>query len=59
MTTLDLMAWPMFITAGFSYLNHSFLKFPTRLGGMAMARALPILMQGLTMGRLGRRGLKD
>ena len=37
MTTLDLIAWLMFITAGFSYINHRFLKFPTSIGLMAIA----------------------
>lgn len=37
MRILDLIAWLMVFTAGFSYLNHRFLKFPTSIGLMAIA----------------------
>ena len=37
MRILDLIAWLIFFTAGFSYLNHRFLKFPTSIGLMAIA----------------------
>ncbi len=47
MTTLDLIAWLMFITAGFSYLNHRYLKFPTSIGVMAIALVCSLALIGL------------
>ena len=47
MDTLDLIAWLMFITAGFSYLNHRFLKFPTSIGLMAIALVFSLALIGL------------
>ncbi len=50
MTTLDLIAWLMFITAGFSYINHRFLKFPTSIGLMAIALVFSVIL--VTLGEL-------
>jgi CPA1 family monovalent cation:H+ antiporter len=47
MTTLDLIAWLMFITAGFSYINHRFLKFPTSIGLMAISLVFSMVLLGL------------
>ena len=47
MTNLDLIAWLMFITAGFSYINHRFLKFPTSIGLMAIALVFSLILLGL------------
>jgi CPA1 family monovalent cation:H+ antiporter len=47
MTTLDLIAWLMFVTAGFSYLNHRFLKFPTSIGLMAIALVFSMILLAL------------
>ena len=47
MTTLDLIAWLMFITAGFSYINHRFLKFPTSIGLMAIALVFSMVLLAL------------
>jgi len=47
MTTLDLIAWLMFFTAGFSYLNHRFLKFPTSIGLMAIALVFSMILIAL------------
>ena len=47
MTTLDLIAWLMFITAGFSYLNHRFLKFPTSIGLMAISLVFSMILLAL------------
>ncbi len=47
MTILDLIAWLMFITAGFSYLNHRYLKFPTSIGVMAIALVCSLALIGL------------
>ncbi|NIQ03273.1 MAG: sodium:proton antiporter [Nitrospinaceae bacterium] len=47
MTTLDLIAWLMFITAGFSYLNHRFLKFPTSIGLMAISLVFSLILIAL------------
>jgi len=47
MSTLDLIAWLMFITAGFSYLNHRYLKFPTSIGVMAIALVCSLALIGL------------
>ncbi len=47
MTTLDLIAWLMFITAGFSYINHRFLKFPTSIGVMAIALVFSLMLIAL------------
>jgi len=47
MTTLDLIAWLMFVTAGFSYLNHRFLKFPTSIGLMAIALVFSMILIAL------------
>ena len=47
MTTLDLIAWLMFITAGFSYLNHRYLKFPTSIGLMAIALVFSMILIAL------------
>jgi CPA1 family monovalent cation:H+ antiporter len=47
MTTLDLVAWLMFITAGFSYINHRFLKFPTSIGLMAIALVFSMVLIAL------------
>ena len=47
MTTLDLIAWLMLFTAGFSYLNHRFLKFPTSIGLMAIALVFSMVLIGL------------
>lgn len=47
MTTLDLVAWLMFITAGFSYINHRFLKFPTSIGVMAIALVFSLILIAL------------
>ena len=47
MTTLDLIAWLMFITAGFSYINHRFLKFPASIGLMAIALVFSMILIAL------------
>ena len=47
MTALDLIAWLMFITAGFSYINHRFLKFPTSIGLMAIALVFSMILLAL------------
>ena len=47
MTTLDLIAWLMFITAGFSYINHRFLKFPTSIGLMAISLVFSMILLAL------------
>lgn len=47
MTTLDLIAWLMFITAGFSYINHRFLKFPTSIGLMAISLVFSMILIAL------------
>ena len=47
MTTLDLIAWLMFVTAGFSYINHRFLKFPTSIGLMAISLVFSMVLLGL------------
>jgi CPA1 family monovalent cation:H+ antiporter len=47
MTTLDLIAWLMLITAGFSYLNHRFLKFPTSIGLMAISLVFSMILLAL------------
>ena len=47
MTTLDLIAWLTFITAGFSYINHRFLKFPTSIGLMAIALVFSMILLAL------------
>jgi CPA1 family monovalent cation:H+ antiporter len=47
MTTLDLIAWLMFITAGFSYINHRFLKFPTSIGLMAISLVFSLILLAL------------
>ena len=47
MTTLQLIAWLMFITAGFSYLNHRYLKFPTSIGLMAIALVFSLILVAL------------
>jgi len=47
MTTLDLIAWLTFVTAGFSYLNHRFLKFPTSIGLMAIALVFSMILIAL------------
>jgi CPA1 family monovalent cation:H+ antiporter len=47
MTTLDLIAWLTFVTAGFSYLNHRFLKFPTSIGLMAIALVFSMILVAL------------
>ena len=44
MTTLDLFAWLIFFTAGFSYINHRFLKFPTSIGLMAIALVFSLIL---------------
>jgi CPA1 family monovalent cation:H+ antiporter len=44
MTTLDLFAWLIFFTAGFSYINHRFLKFPTSIGLMAIALVFSMIL---------------
>jgi CPA1 family monovalent cation:H+ antiporter len=50
MTTLDLIAWLMFITAGFSYINHRYLKFPTSIGLMAISLVFSMIL--LVLGEL-------
>jgi len=58
MTTLDLIAWLMFFTAGFSYLNHRYLKFPTSIGVMAIALVFSLML--IALGELQWiPGLKD
>ena len=47
MTTLDLIAWLMLITAGFSYINHRFLKFPTSIGLMAISLVFSMILLAL------------
>ena len=47
MTTLDLFAWLIFFTAGFSYINHRFLKFPTSIGLMAIALVFSLILIAL------------
>jgi len=47
MTTLDLIAWLMLITAGFSYINHRFLKFPTSIGLMAISLVFSMVLLAL------------
>jgi CPA1 family monovalent cation:H+ antiporter len=44
MTPLDLFAWLIFFTAGFSYINHRFLKFPTSIGLMAIALVFSLIL---------------
>lgn len=47
MTTLNLIAWLTFITAGFSYINHRFLKFPTSIGLMAISLVFSLILLAL------------
>lgn len=44
------MAWLLFFTAGFSYLNHRFLKLPASIGVMAISLvfSLGLLLGGVT-----------
>jgi len=44
---LDLAAILLVLTAGFSYANHRFLKWPTTIGVMALALALSLGVIGL------------
>lgn len=44
MTTFDLIAILLFLTAAFSYINHRFLKLPASIGLMALALGFSLIL---------------
>lgn len=51
MNALDLIAWLLFFTAGFSYLNHRLLKLPPSIGVMVISLVFSLGL--LTAGETG------